>query len=379
MRAYQVSQKQVISQRPPPKYIMPIKFLKLTSQSSVKIIKNQQMLFKKNKEIEKQNTVQMKKPQVSAYKHQYNSSHHPLNFSAVKIAESFHDFVGPEQVSPHYENFAMSRRMLLTFWGGYFLINFGMGSLDLNWIANSTYVPWVFWFQLMYFYVEGKKSLFMPLLNRFYRRAAANETYIMETFYAENIENKIRELLRTTKQQLQYWDIHTSYNQIKAESINNFLQNEYLRLQSHISNRALNILKTAQGLEQMNQAQLLQKLIDDALTSIDKALQGENREKVLNQMFDLAVEGLAKKQMNYDNDPLMPLILQGIEENVRKITSLTIEEQNNLISLTQEQLVNLKNGDIRARKEYLDQQPNLDNTLKQMDSVKKMLSSWSSQ
>lgn len=39
--------------------------------------------------------------------------HHPLNFSAVKVAELFHDFVGPEQVSPHYENYLMSRKYLM--------------------------------------------------------------------------------------------------------------------------------------------------------------------------------------------------------------------------------------------------------------------------
>lgn len=38
----------------------------------------------------------MKKPIAKAYEHPYNSEHHPLNFSAVKIAETFHDFVGPE-------------------------------------------------------------------------------------------------------------------------------------------------------------------------------------------------------------------------------------------------------------------------------------------
>lgn len=49
----------------------------------------------------------------------------------------------------------------LAFWGGFFVLNFGMGSLDMNWIMKSTYVPWIFWFQLMYIYVEGKKHMFM--------------------------------------------------------------------------------------------------------------------------------------------------------------------------------------------------------------------------
>lgn len=82
----------------------------------------------------------------------------------------------------------------------------------------------------MYFFVEGKNSMFKPLLQRFYRRAAANEIFTMEAFYHENIENKLRNLMRITKGQLEYWDIHTNYGEIRADSINNFLANEYLRL-----------------------------------------------------------------------------------------------------------------------------------------------------
>lgn len=40
----------------------------------------------------------------------YFKDHHPLNLSIVKTAELFHDFIGPEQVSPHYENFLVARK-----------------------------------------------------------------------------------------------------------------------------------------------------------------------------------------------------------------------------------------------------------------------------
>jgi truncated hemoglobin YjbI len=48
-------------------------------------------------------------------------------------------------------------------------------------------------------YLEGRKSFFKPLLQRFYRRVAMNEIYNFEVFYHENIENKLRELLRISK------------------------------------------------------------------------------------------------------------------------------------------------------------------------------------
>ena len=43
-------------------------------------------------------------------------------------------------------------------------------------------------------------------------------------------------------------------------------------------------------------------------------------------MLDSSIDGLSKGYMNYNNDPLMPFILKSIEENVKKLTSLSAEE-----------------------------------------------------
>lgn len=82
---------------------------------------------------------------------------------------------------------------------GFFVLNLGSATTDLNWIMKSSLIPWVFWFQIMYFYIEGRKSFIKPLLVRFYRRAAANECFHFETYYHENIENSVRELTRLAK------------------------------------------------------------------------------------------------------------------------------------------------------------------------------------
>lgn len=80
--------------------------------------------------------------------------------------------------------------------------------------------------------------------------------------------------------------------------------------------------------------------------------------------------------MDYKNDPLLALILASIENNVKKLTSLTPTEQANLIALTAEQLKNIKDNDVRARKEFLETLPNLDNNVKNIETVKKVLTSW---
>jgi len=124
----------------------------------------------------------------------------------------------------------------------------------------------------MYWYLEGRSSFLKPLLVRYYRRAASNEIYQFEVYYHENIENKVRELTRLAKSQLDYYDVHSSYNEIKAESVNNFLANEYIRLQQHISSRAVSILSSAEKTEERNRVNYLQKIVDDAIAEIDNGL-----------------------------------------------------------------------------------------------------------
>lgn len=92
--------------------------------------------------------------------------------------------------------------------------------------------------------------------------------------------------------------------------------------------------------------------------------------------LDSAIDGLSKGFMDYQNDPLLPLILASIENNVKKITTLSAQEQANLISLTAEQLKSIKDSDVRTRREFLETLPNLDNNVKNIESVKKVLTSW---
>lgn len=51
---------------------------------------------------------------MKVYTHPFDYEHQPLNFSPVKTAELFYEFVGPEQVSPHYENFLVARKYLVS-------------------------------------------------------------------------------------------------------------------------------------------------------------------------------------------------------------------------------------------------------------------------
>ena len=78
--------------------------------------------------MENENKFHYEKPKNTPYHHPFHTEHHPLNFSSVKNAELFHDLVGPEQVSPHYENFMMARKWAIGFFVGLGALSFGYGS-----------------------------------------------------------------------------------------------------------------------------------------------------------------------------------------------------------------------------------------------------------
>lgn len=88
----------------------------------------------------------------------------------------------------------------MAFWAVFLIIDFGMTTVDLNWMMRSSLMPVVLYFSYLYFFIEGRKSLLKPLLVRFYRQAASNEAFLLETYYHENIEVKIRENIRVAKQ-----------------------------------------------------------------------------------------------------------------------------------------------------------------------------------
>eukprot|EP01017_Pseudomicrothorax_dubius_P004775 TRINITY_DN1104_c0_g1_i2.p1 TRINITY_DN1104_c0_g1~~TRINITY_DN1104_c0_g1_i2.p1 ORF type:complete len:443 (+),score=145.24 TRINITY_DN1104_c0_g1_i2:74-1330(+) len=328
-------------------------------------------------EFEQELTVPLQKPTARGYSHPYQSDHHPINFSPVKTAELFFDFVGPEQVSPHYENFMVARKFAIYIYTGVLFFIYAIGTIDLNWMAKSAALPFLFWYQLMYILLEGRKSFFKPLLVRFYRRLAANEIYNLESYYHENIENKVREQMHVAKAQIEYFTIHQNYLNIKTQSLNTFLTNEHLNLQRHIIDRTLNIFKQAQIYEESNQRAYLRDILERAATEIDKQLAGADKENIEKQMLESAIEGLRKGYMDYQNDPILPLVRQNIAREVSRLKALSQTEQSKLVALTESQIQSIRDSDRKAKEDFLTVEPKgLDNALKANPNVRRVLNSW---
>ena len=95
------------------------------------------------------------------FKHPLDSKYHPINFSPHRFTELYMDFVGPEQVSPHYEPLTIARQFAVNSLVTLALVSYFMKINDLNWALESTYMG-LFYYSLQYFvFFEGIKYLIL--------------------------------------------------------------------------------------------------------------------------------------------------------------------------------------------------------------------------
>lgn len=149
-----------------------------------------------------------------------NLEFNPISFGGGDVSQAWMDFVGPEQVSPHYENFAMSRKWAIFMSGGFIGLNVLGSVVDLHWIMASAIIPFFYWMFTSYWTLEGRSSLVMPLLNRFYFKLAKYEMSLLQTYWVDNTREKIRANLAEAREQMDFYQVHSSYDEIKSESIN---------------------------------------------------------------------------------------------------------------------------------------------------------------
>ena len=106
-------------------------------------------------------TLNQKTETKRAYSHPLENEHNRIVFEYGKIEELWLDVVGPEQVSPHYENFLMSRKFAVGIWATVFAGSILSNTRDFSWIVQSSFIPFVFFASTLYFFYEGRKSLFL--------------------------------------------------------------------------------------------------------------------------------------------------------------------------------------------------------------------------
>lgn len=187
-------------------------------------------------------------------------------------------------------------------------------------------------------------NLISPLLNAFYYRVFDNEYEELEREVPYIHMERAQKNIDRAIDQLEYLELHKDFQSIKAESVNRFVANEQLNLKRHIQQRANNLLNTAKGMEQRNRQEQINTILEKALAEVDN-LQKNIPESVLEASFDAALEGIRTGVMDYKTDIVLPMILEKIKGEVGKIKGLSQEEQKKLVTLSENQLQQLRNMD----------------------------------
>lgn len=125
----------------------------------------------------------------------------------------------------------------------------------------------------------------------------------------------------------------------------------------------------------MNQSKIINDVMKETLNSVDNAY-AEHKEQIEKEMFQLALEGIAKGKMDYSKDPILPYIVKTIQKTVDKFSAISPEEQKKLVTLTSEQIESIRAADARSRDEFLQNEPKIDGSLKTHENISKILGKW---
>lgn len=92
---------------------------------------------------------------------------------------------------------------------------------DFFMFAQSATWAWTFYFAYSYYWLEGKKFFVFPLLSRFYKKILNHELVNVETYWAENTEARVRNLMMTAKEQIDFKSVHEQYMSVRNNCLLN--------------------------------------------------------------------------------------------------------------------------------------------------------------
>lgn len=288
-----------------------------------------------------------------------------------------YEAIGPEPVSPHYESFAMSRRVPIL--GAAFLTVAGyLEQLNLNSFYGKQAVYEVYTlFILMIGLNESRywiNRLPLPRMTWYYQ--AFHEHEIRQTFLNayDSAEEKINNFLSHTKEQIDYYLIHKEFTYVKKRVLATFLENERQGLNRHFQERTINLLNNIKQLENNNIKQEINTVAEGALkTVLNKVNDASQNQAILENAFESALEGLRKGVMTYDNDKIFPMFVEEIQRVSEPLKRLSAEEEDKRYSLSKDQKQYLIELDNRAKKDFLGQAPDVTGSIKNTEVYKNIV------
>jgi hypothetical protein len=75
-------------------------------------------------------------------------------------------------------------------------------------------------------------------------------------------------------------------------------------------------------LEKHNQNKIISDVMCQTLKSVDISYQN-NKAKIEDAFFDIALSGIAKGRMSFENDPILPYVLETVNQTVEKFNKIS--------------------------------------------------------
>jgi uncharacterized protein YnzC (UPF0291/DUF896 family) len=297
-------------------------------------------------------------------------------FTIDNLVKDTLDFVGPEMVSPHYENFGMSRKVAATLAGVYCANIFFQGKGDIGFAFDYALLPFLYLGTLLYIKFEGRKSTMLPLLNRFYSTAYKGEIRQLMSNYGDNMNSKFRERESYAREQLEYFDLHKEFVSIKNEAISRLLQAEESYLKNHLNQRALNLLEGARAMEVSNQKKVSSEVLSKIKAEM-KSLKENPTQDIKDDAFARALDGIRNGKLDYGQDLVLQKVLTATKKEIEKVNSLSESQKDAMLCLTEAQINSLKAADEMSQREYLKKRPvGLEGAFKEHSGFATTMANW---
>ena len=298
------------------------------------------------------------------YTHPYHSKDNPLSVASMKHGwDILSDLVGPEQVSPHYETLSRSRRGLLFIFAYFGTITSisRLGGWDHNeWLRGLIFhheyliALYVGYAELRHFtWIPGPKfTVFYDVFSRYEGMQLASQ-------WNDTAEELSTQFYQFSKNQVDYKKIHNEYKFIKKRSMVNFLTNERLNLEKHFHDRTVGMLKQIKSYEEQNLKNQLKSVSQRAFEATMKVIDENKGNKISDQAFSSALDGIRKGRMDFSKDPVLPIMRKELAVRVADLKKLTPEEESRLLSLSTDQRKAVAQADRGARDAYLSATPHV--------------------
>lgn len=177
--------------------------------------------------------------------------------------------VGPEQVSPHYETLTRSRRGLIMMFIYYEIIGgiSALGGYKWNDMLDAMMFQHKFLIGLFCCSIETRHFFWTPgpKFTIFYNTYIRYEYAQLANQWADIVEQKNKQHLIPTKEQMEYMRINDEYEFVKKRALVNYLSNSRNELERHFHSRTTNMLNSIERFEGSNLKTLLNSIVSNAV------------------------------------------------------------------------------------------------------------------